>query len=50
MGSSDATQAVVHELNDDFPSFPLDSMEGFDALEEKLSDLSCQEQLVCDFF
>ena len=50
MGSSDATHTAVHELDDDFASFPLDLMEGFNALEEKLADPSSQEQLVCDFF
>ena len=44
MGSSDATHAVVDELDDDFASFPLDSVECFNALEERLADPSSQEQ------
>ena len=50
MGSSDATHAAVDELHDGFASFLLDSVEGFNAFEEKLADPSSQEQLVGDFF
>ena len=45
LSTKEFSSDLNYELDQDFASFPLNSLEDFDKLERKLEDPSAQEQL-----